>query len=293
MTDLAGGTNFVIINLVTWSLSALPHPYYRQQAATWLVVCWGLRLSGYLFYRILKIGDDNRFDGLRDRSGSVLRQLRTARCSLEYLSRLLCCCCRPCQFLGFWIFQMVWVWVVSLPVTFVNSDESSAIPHVVTGQFAFAAVDVLVTFISGIIFFVVAGADVIGTLMAIAGLLIEAFADQQKFSFKYNKYNVYLRCSSLSVTSCLSCRQDAANKTTWCRSGLWYYSRHPNYFGKSGRAMHYTMSYVMSSSYVESTMALRRCLKLWVCQASCCFGGASSCCARRQSNTRPGPISRS
>jgi steroid 5-alpha reductase family enzyme len=99
---LSGGTNFVIINLVTWGISAMPHPYYRQQAATWLVILWGLRLSAFLFYRILKIGDDNRFDGLRD---------------------------RPCQFLGFWIFQMIWVWVVSLPVTYVNSDDNSNVPR--------------------------------------------------------------------------------------------------------------------------------------------------------------------
>lgn len=56
---------------------------------------------------------------------------------------------------------MAWVWVVSLPVTFVNSDSNtSGIPRGVSAG------------------------DVIGTLMAIIGLVVEAVADQQKFSFK-------------------------------------------------------------------------------------------------------------
>ena len=134
VTDLAGGTNFVVINIITWSISAIPNSEYRQDAATWLVVAWGVRLSAFLFYRIMKIGDDKRFDGMRD---------------------------RPCQFLVFWVFQMAWVWAVSLPVTFVNSFTNDAIPRGVSA------------------------ADVIGTIMAIVGLIIETIADQEKFDFKY------------------------------------------------------------------------------------------------------------
>ena len=61
------------------------------------VILWGLRLSGYLFYRILMIGEDKRFDGMRENC---------------------------LKFLGFWVFQMMWVWIVSLPVTFVNGDDA-------------------------------------------------------------------------------------------------------------------------------------------------------------------------
>ena len=42
------------------------------------------------------------------------------------------------------------------------------------------------------------------------GLLIESVADQQKFKFK----------------------SKAKNKKKWIQTGLWRYSRHPNYFGE-------------------------------------------------------------
>lgn len=55
---------------------------------------WAARLSGFLLFRILKTGKDDRFDDKRDKFFS---------------------------FLGFWVAQMIWVWTVSLPVTILNS----------------------------------------------------------------------------------------------------------------------------------------------------------------------------
>ena len=54
VTDFAGGTNFVVLALTTMVLGGTFQ--WRQIAATSAVTLWGLRLSGYLLYRIIKIG---------------------------------------------------------------------------------------------------------------------------------------------------------------------------------------------------------------------------------------------
>jgi steroid 5-alpha reductase family enzyme len=96
LTDLAGGTNFVILALMTFSLGAVTFDAItaQQYAMTILVTLWGIRLSAFLFYRILMISEDHRFDDMRD---------------------------DPFKFIYFWIFQMMWVWIVSLPLIFINS----------------------------------------------------------------------------------------------------------------------------------------------------------------------------
>jgi len=57
---------------------------------------WGVRLSGYLLYRILKTGKDDRFDSM-NRGFSL-------------------------AFAGFWFGQALWVMTVSLPVILLNSE---------------------------------------------------------------------------------------------------------------------------------------------------------------------------
>merc|ERR1719310_1073211 len=65
---------------------------------TMAVVACRLELGLFLLYRVLKRGRDARFDEMR------------GQCT---------------RFLGFWIYQIFWVYLVSLPVMFVNADPAS------------------------------------------------------------------------------------------------------------------------------------------------------------------------
>jgi len=137
VTDFAGGTNFVVLALLTFFLAETYQ--WRQILVTVCVVLWGLRLSGYLLYRIIKIGEDDRFDDKRS---------------------------NPIKFAGFWIFQAVWVFTVSLPVIFVNAPSSA--------QKLYNSYTPM---------------DIIGAAFFGIGLITEAISDQQKFNFRNNPEN--------------------------------------------------------------------------------------------------------
>ncbi|XP_075559302.1 uncharacterized protein LOC142590758 isoform X2 [Dermacentor variabilis] len=96
LTDFAGGANFIILALTVFVLSQTYSP--RQCLTTGLVCLWGVRLSTFLLFRIIKIGRDERF---QEASKNIVR------------------------FAIFWTFQAVWVYTVSLPVIFVNSPRKA------------------------------------------------------------------------------------------------------------------------------------------------------------------------
>jgi steroid 5-alpha reductase family enzyme len=108
----------------------------RQVVASVFLMVWALRLSGFLFYRILRTGKDDRFDDKRDRFF---------------------------PFLGFWVFQMLWVWVVSLPVTVLNSPAVQR--HQPQARFG-------------------TGRDIAGVVLFIVGFVVESVSDAQKFAFR-------------------------------------------------------------------------------------------------------------
>lgn len=95
VTDFAGGTNFILLAILTLAFSAA-RDNARNIVCSLFIMVWAARLSSFLLFRILKTGKDDRFDDRRDKFFS---------------------------FLGFWVLQMIWVWSVSLPVTILNSPK--------------------------------------------------------------------------------------------------------------------------------------------------------------------------
>ncbi|MGE3345317.1 MAG: DUF1295 domain-containing protein [Vicinamibacterales bacterium] len=88
VTDLSYGLTFILIAL--WLLWRGGETAVPQLALATMVVLWGIRLAGYLFYRILLTGRDARFDGIREHFW---------------------------PFFKFWAGQGIAVWVIMLPVT--------------------------------------------------------------------------------------------------------------------------------------------------------------------------------
>ncbi|KIX10307.1 uncharacterized protein Z518_01389 [Rhinocladiella mackenziei CBS 650.93] len=144
LTDFAGGTNFIILAILSLSLSRQHST--RQILSSLFLILWAFRLSGFLLFRILKTGTDTRFDDKRDKFF---------------------------PFLGFWVFQMLWVYTVSLPVSILNSPS-------VTSKYSAPPFGT--------------AADIVGTVMWAIGFMIEAVSDVQKYRFRSNSANKGRTC---------------------------------------------------------------------------------------------------
>ncbi|WVR04467.1 hypothetical protein IAU60_001470 [Kwoniella sp. DSM 27419] len=125
---------------------------------------WAARLAGFLLFRVLKTGSDTRFDDIRSHFF---------------------------KFAGFWVGQILWVWVVSLPVVILNSPAVSSPTRSGDPSFGKAT-------------------DIVGIILFAIGFFWEAVSDVQKHRFKSSK----------------------PPKGTPCTKGLWYFCRHPPYFGE-------------------------------------------------------------
>ncbi|KZT27797.1 DUF1295-domain-containing protein [Neolentinus lepideus HHB14362 ss-1] len=160
ITDFTGGSNFFFLALMTLLLSRTSDA--RNIVASVLVMIWAARLAGFLFFRVLKTGSDTRFDDIRSHFF---------------------------KYLGFWIGQILWVWVVSLPITIINSPAVVGVNH--SAPFGTSR-------------------DIAGIVLWGVGWAVESLSDIQKYQFKASK----------------------PPKDEPCRKGLWYFSRHPPYFGE-------------------------------------------------------------
>lgn len=154
VTDLSYSLTFFVLAL--FQLQKTQATVFSMLPAL-LVMLWALRLGSYLFYRILKIGHDDRFDKMRT---------------------------QPLRFAGFWTLQALTVWIVMIPVVLFYAVHD----HPVCPALHLA-----------------------GLLVWMLGLTLETISDIQKFRFK----------------------SDPENRGRWIASGLWKYSRHPNFFGEA------------------------------------------------------------
>ncbi|KAL1020700.1 hypothetical protein UPYG_G00003520 [Umbra pygmaea] len=152
--DLAGSGTFILLAHLSRYWAGTHH--FRQNVQTGLVTAWGLRLGTFLFLRILKDGQDRRFNNVRESPGT---------------------------FFVYWSVQAAWVFMTLLPTLMLNSEHRDRPLGL---------------------------RDYLGWGFWGLGFTIEALADQQKWVFKGNP--------------------DNAGK--FIQSGLWAYSRHPNYFGE-------------------------------------------------------------
>ena len=145
VTDLAGSTNFIVLGVLTLFLHeqgfALEDITTRQLVLTSLVCITRAELAAYLLYRVLKRGRDSRFDEIRSRCLS---------------------------FFGFWVYQMLWVYLVSAPLIYVNASAEDP---------------------------PLGPCDYIGWAMIVVGFVLEVAADVQKNAFRSDPANAKSVCT--------------------------------------------------------------------------------------------------
>ena len=133
ITDFAGSTNFILLGVLTLVLKG--SFYTRQIVITGLICLTRAELAAFLLYRVLKRKKDARFDEIR---GNCL------------------------YFLGFWIYQILWVYLCMLPVIFLNGESQDA-PLGTLDYISWACFGV--------------------------GFFIQVIADMQKYRFRANLAN--------------------------------------------------------------------------------------------------------
>ncbi|KAF7289513.1 S5A-REDUCTASE domain-containing protein [Mycena chlorophos] len=184
ITDLTGGSNFFILGKFSLLTLLVGGTFQtRNVVASALVMVWAVRIAGFLFFRVLKTGHDGRFDEIRS---SFFK------------------------FLAFWIGQILWVWLVSLPVTILNSPAVSDPAHGGSSpRFGTSR-------------------DIAGLVLWGIGFLMEAHNSRRA------EGSSPLVFQSMALTG-LKYRYKSSktiSKDLPIASGVWAWSRHPQYFGE-------------------------------------------------------------
>ena len=152
--DLTGGLTYLS---VTGLAVVLSQPLdLRSTLVVGMVSIWAIRLAGFLFVRVKRVGKDIRFDSVKT---------------------------KPSTFLVWWTLQALWV----------LTTMAAALAIVTGGE------RISMSWLGWI-----------GLGVWLFGFAVEVVADAQKSSFK----------------------NDPVNQGQFIRTGLWAWSRHPNYFGE-------------------------------------------------------------
>ena len=152
--DLTGGLTYLS---VTGLAVLLSQPLdLRSTLVVGMVSIWAIRLAGFLFVRVKRVGKDIRFDSVKT---------------------------KPSTFLVWWTLQALWV----------LTTMAAALAIVTGGE------RISMSWLGWI-----------GFGVWLFGFAVEVAADAQKSSFK----------------------NDPVNQGHFIRTGLWAWSRHPNYFGE-------------------------------------------------------------
>lgn len=151
LTDISYALSFIAVAVVVFTNGRRGMGHALLLA---MITVWGVRIGGFLLYRVVKKGKDSRFDGVREN----FRKFGT-----------------------FWLGQAVTVWVLLIPALMAFHSPLQLSPL-----------------------------GIIGCIVWAVGLAVEALADYQKYVFS----------------------RQPSNKGKWIATGIWRYSRHPNYFGE-------------------------------------------------------------
>lgn len=190
--DFAGSINFFLISFIGLYQNGI-YDYPRQAILSIFQMIWSLRLCSFLLIRIIERKGDSRLDKFK---GNFL------------------------QFLILWMFQILWIWLVSFPIILIIANNQ--ILRIESRGIKETEMSI------GII-------DYIGWCLWSIGFIIESMADHTKYihqrqaskerlneNVKIDKRNNNFKSISSNFHS----------HSFLVKSGLWSWSRHPNYFGE-------------------------------------------------------------